>query len=75
MRRVLRHLCTILSRAHQIVVLVRAAYESGRAPLLDLLDSQRSLIAIEKLVANPRIAREKQIAALEAIAATQPETN
>ena len=62
---------TILPRAAQAVSLARTAYESGRAPLLDLLDSQRSLISIRRLVANLTIARSKRLADLEAITSSQ----
>jgi len=49
--------------------LTRAAYETGRAPLLDLLDGQRSLLTIERLAAKLRAARGKRLAALEAVTA------
>lgn len=62
---------TILPRAQQVVALARTAYESGHATLLDLLDSQRSLISIQKLIANLQATREKRLADIEAIAATQ----
>jgi outer membrane protein TolC len=58
---------TILPRAREALVIGRSAYEAGRASLLDLLDDQRSLIAIERLVANLRITRERHLADLEAI--------
>jgi cobalt-zinc-cadmium efflux system outer membrane protein len=57
----------ILPRARQIVAIGRSSYETAHASLLDLLDDQRSLIAIEKLIANLKIAREKQMIDLEAI--------
>jgi outer membrane protein TolC len=60
---------TILPRAEQVVMLVRTAYESGQSTLLDVLDGQRSLTSIRRLTANLRIAREKQLADLEAITA------
>jgi outer membrane protein TolC len=58
---------TILPRARQVVNISRSAYETGRASLLDLLDDQRSLIAIQRLVANITITKEKRIAELESI--------
>jgi outer membrane protein TolC len=61
----------ILPRARQVVALTRSSYESGRESLLDLFDGQRSLVDIEKIVANLRTSREKQVAELEAIAATR----
>jgi outer membrane protein TolC len=57
---------TVLPRARQMVTLSRSAYEAGQASLLDLLDSQRSLISIRRLVANVRVTREKRLADLEA---------
>jgi outer membrane protein TolC len=62
---------TILPRAHQVVTVARSAYEAGQSTLLDLLDSQRTLIALGRLVANLRITREKQLADLESIASTR----
>jgi outer membrane protein, heavy metal efflux system len=58
---------TVLPRAHQVVNVGRSAYETSHASLLELLDDQRSLIAIERLVANLRITREKHLAELESI--------
>jgi outer membrane protein TolC len=58
---------TILPRAREVVEIGRSAYETGHASLLDLLEDQRSLIAIERLVANLRITREKHLAELESI--------
>jgi cobalt-zinc-cadmium efflux system outer membrane protein len=58
---------TILPRAHQAVDVGRAAYETGHASLLDLLDDQRSLIAIERLVARLRITQETHLVELESI--------
>ncbi len=60
---------TILPRIRQVVTVTRLAYESGRTTLLDLLDSQRSLIAIERLVANLRITRAKRLADLDTLTA------
>jgi outer membrane protein TolC len=62
---------TILPRARQVVTVARSAYETGHSSLLDLLDSQRSLISIQRLVANLRITREKELADLEAITAKE----
>jgi len=59
---------SILPRARRIVEVGRSAYESGHATLLDFLDNQRALIAIERLVANLRATREKRLANLEAAA-------
>ena len=60
---------TILPRAREVVDIGRSAYETGRATLLDILGDQRSLIAIERLVADLRTVREKHLAELESITA------
>lgn len=60
---------SILPRLSQIVALSRSAYEAGQATLLDLLDSQRSLLSIQRLVAELRVTREKRLTDLEAIVA------
>jgi cobalt-zinc-cadmium efflux system outer membrane protein len=62
---------TILSRARRAVEVARSSYESSRGTLLDLLDNQRALIAIERLVVNLRITREKRLADIEAITAAE----
>ena len=49
----------ILPRTRQTVRVGRSAYETGHASLLDLLDGQRSLIAIERLVANLKVSAGK----------------
>jgi outer membrane protein TolC len=58
---------SILPRTQQVVYVGRAAYETGHASLLDLLDDQRSLIAIERLVAKLKIMQATRLAELEAI--------
>jgi outer membrane protein TolC len=58
---------TILPRAQQIITLGRAAYQTGGKPLIDLLDSQRSLIDIERLQANLRVIRDKRLAEIESV--------
>ncbi len=58
---------TILPRAHQVVNVGRSAFESGHASLLDLLDDQRSLIGIERVVAKLRITQETHLVELESI--------
>jgi cobalt-zinc-cadmium efflux system outer membrane protein len=58
---------TIFPRARQAVDVGRSAYETGHASLLDLLDDQRSLITIERLIAKLRITQETHLAELESI--------
>ena len=58
---------TILPRAEQTVTIARSAYESGQSTLLDVLDAQRSLISLRRLVVNLRAVREKRVAAIRAV--------
>ena len=61
---------TILPRARQVVTVSRAAYEAGRSTLLDLLEGERSLIAVQRLVVTLRVTRAKRLAGLEAVTAS-----
>jgi len=58
---------TVLPRARQVVTVSQTAYEAGRSSLLDLLDAQKSLIAIERLVAHLQATREQRLDDLEAV--------
>ena len=60
---------TLLPRARQVVTVARMAYEAGQSSLLDWLDSERSLISIERLVSRLRATRDQRLADLEAMAA------
>jgi outer membrane protein, heavy metal efflux system len=60
---------TILPRSRQIVALTSAEYRAGNATLLDLLDSQRSLIDIQRLTASLRMTRDKRLVEIESIEA------
>jgi len=57
----------LLPRARQMILIGRSEYESGHSSLLDLLDSERSLIDMERMIANLRISREKNLVDLETI--------
>jgi outer membrane protein TolC len=59
----------ILPRARRAVTLSRSGYESGQASLLEFLDNQRSLLAIERLDANLQTTRDKRLSELETVAA------
>jgi len=61
---------TVLPRARLAVNVGRSAYETGHASLLELLDDQRSLVAIDRLVASLRIGRERHLVELESITAS-----
>lgn len=58
---------TILPHASQAVDIGRSAYETGHLSLLALLDDQRSVIAIEGLVAKLKITQERHLAELESL--------
>jgi cobalt-zinc-cadmium efflux system outer membrane protein len=59
---------TVLPRAREAVNAVQNAYGNGHATLLELLDAQRSLIALRQMIAELRTEREKRVANLEAAA-------
>lgn len=59
----------ILPRARQAVAVTRTAYEAGRASLLELLEAQRSTIALDRLLANLRVEHAKRLSDLEAVCA------
>jgi outer membrane protein TolC len=59
----------VLPRARQAVTLTRSGYQTSNASLLDLLQSQRSLIDIQRLEANLRVTRIKRMAEIETITA------
>jgi outer membrane protein TolC len=60
---------TILPRARQAVDLARSSYQAGNASFLDLLDSQRTLIDLERLIANLNATRDKRMVEIESITA------
>jgi cobalt-zinc-cadmium efflux system outer membrane protein len=63
----------VLPRAEEMITVARSAYVAGQSSFLDLLDSERSLLAIERMIAQLRAARGKTLADLEAIAAVRLE--
>jgi cobalt-zinc-cadmium efflux system outer membrane protein len=60
---------SILPRAQQAVTLMRSGYEANQSTFLDIVDSEQSLIAVQKLVANMRLIREKRLNDIEKNAA------
>jgi outer membrane protein TolC len=60
----------ILPRAHEVVLLSRSNYQVGSASLLDLLDSQRALIDIQRLAISLQVTRDKRLIEIESIDAT-----
>jgi outer membrane protein TolC len=63
----------LIPRAKRIVEASQTAYASGNGMLLDLLDSQRSILALRRMTAEMRIERNKQIADLEEVCGGLPE--
>jgi len=59
---------TLLPRSGEIVTSVQRTYAAGQSSMLDMLDAQRSLIALRRMLADLKMTREKQIADLEAAA-------
>jgi len=59
---------TLLPRAREIVAGLQRTYTAGQSSMLDLLDAQRSQIALRRMLADLRTTREKQRADLEAAA-------
>jgi hypothetical protein len=57
---------TVLPRARQAAAVARSAYEAGQSSLVELIDAQRSVIAIARGVAVLRASRENDVADLEA---------
>ncbi len=60
---------TLLPRANSIIDATQRTYAAGQTTMLDLLDAQRSLIALKRMLAELKLTRERQIADLEAAAA------
>lgn len=57
----------IRPRAIRMVTLARNTYASAQASLLDILGNERSLIAIDRLAAQFRVARAKRLADVEVL--------
>lgn len=64
----------VLPRAQEIVATTRASYAGGQAPLVELLDSQRTVLDVRLMLAELGIEREKLLARLETLAAVDVET-
>jgi outer membrane protein, heavy metal efflux system len=64
----------ILPMARQVLNSSRQAYATGSIGFIELIDSQRTLLDVRQLVAEARIAREKRLAEMEALAGVDVET-
>ena len=65
---------TIVPSARQLLTSSQQAYSSGSVNFIDLVDSQRTLLQAQLLVAQAQIDREKRLAELEALAGVDVET-
>jgi outer membrane protein, heavy metal efflux system len=64
----------LLPLAEQVLAESRQAYVAGAVMLVELIDSQRMLLDVRRMAAEARIAREKRLAELEALAGVDAET-
>ena len=64
----------VLPRAAQAVEVTRSEYEAGRDSLLEFLDAERTFVSLQRLALEMRATRERQLADLEAAAATRFDT-
>jgi cobalt-zinc-cadmium efflux system outer membrane protein len=65
---------TVLPKAEQALASSRQAYAAGQIGFIELIDTQRTLLDVRLMIAQARIAREKQLAELEALAGIDVET-
>ncbi|MHB8886558.1 MAG: TolC family protein [Methylovirgula sp.] len=65
---------TVVPLVRETLASSQQAYAAGQSPFVDLIDSIRTYDAIELLVAEARIAREKRLAVIEALAGVDVET-
>lgn len=64
----------ILPAAQQVLASSRQAYAAGTVDFSDLIDSQRTLLDVRRMIAEVKIAREQRLAELEALAGVDVET-
>ena len=60
--------------AQQLVSSSQNAYAAGAAGFADLIDSERMLISVRRMVAQAQLEREKRLVELEALAGVDIET-
>jgi outer membrane protein TolC len=65
---------TILPQARKALSSSQQAYVGGTLAFADLIDSKRTLLSVHTLIAEARIAREKRLVELEALAGLDIET-
>jgi outer membrane protein TolC len=64
----------ILPRAEQAVRIARESYSAGGTTFTDLIDIQRTLLDVRTMIAEAKVAREKALAEIEALAGVDIET-
>lgn len=64
----------ILPLAERLLANSRQAYSAGSVSLIELIDSQRTLLEVRRTTAEVQIVREKALADLEALAGVDAET-
>jgi cobalt-zinc-cadmium efflux system outer membrane protein len=65
---------TVLPKAQQALGSSRQAYAAGQISFVELIDSQRTLLDVRRMIAQARIERERRLAELEALAGVDVET-
>ena len=63
----------LIPQAQRIVEASQTAYASGNGGMIDLLDSQRSILVLQRMAAEMRMERAKQAADLEGVCGGLPE--
>ncbi len=64
----------VVPAARELVASSRSAYAAGAVPFADLIEGERTLIAVRRILAQARIEREQRLAELEALAGVDVET-
>lgn len=64
----------VLPRAEQAVGIARQSYSTGATSFTDVIDIQRTLLDVRLMIVEAKIAREKSLAELEALAGLDVET-
>ncbi|HVT80049.1 MAG TPA: TolC family protein, partial [Phycisphaerae bacterium] len=65
----------LLPRAQRITEATQTTYGSGGGMMIDVLDAQRSILSLRRMVAEFKVEREKQVADLEEVCRNLPESN
>lgn len=65
---------TILPSARQALDSARQGYSSGTLAFIELIDAQRTLLDVRRMIADARITREKALAELECLICADVET-